>query len=498
MEISTVLNHAKNCFNEIKNYEPPYPAEDNIPLSDHWSHYKNWVKNYADMSTLLFKVGPIKLVKGLIEYPWIYDLLKANCFYHRLIWGRSGNYREGVNAMYSMVLNVVIQRLEWLMNEPENLVLVEDLVPPEIIYAMGLKAFMPEMFGMLGTVIDQHASERYIDIAENAGTAPDACTLPKIVIGMCLAGHMPKACAVVTSNMPCDAGSTSYEIVSARGGNLPIYRLDIPHYFKDGFGLEAVVADIKEMITWLEANTPGRMDWNRLKEICEERNRATEYELALWELNRARPTAMPGEPVYLHHLCTAGMNPGSKEATASWKKVYELAKDNLEKGTPAFPNEKYRAFVWNPVPAMFSDIQVWAEQTWGLTFYIDSMSFNHVPLIDTTSPDTMLRDLAINIANGPMARHTRGPADANYFPDMWEIIERFDIDMIIMSGHVGCKNTQALLGVMREKCRERNIPLMVYEYDLMDPRVVSQDGIKAQVNHFMENVMKAERFESKI
>jgi len=498
MDTSNLAHNIKDCLNDVWNYQPSFPAETELSAHDKLTHFKWWTKNYLDMSSLLHRVGPIKLVKAMAEYPWIYDLLKANSFYHRLVWGRKDNYREAVSVIYNMVLNCICERLEWLINEPENLVLVEDLVPPEIMYAMGLNVFMPEMFGMLGTVLDQHCNERYIDIAENSGTAPDACTLPKIVIGMCLAGHMPKAKAVVTSNMPCDAGSTSYEIVSARGGNLPIYRLDVPHYFKEERGLDAVVADVKQMITWLEANTPGRMDWDRLKEICEERNRATEYELAIWELNRRRPTAMPGEPIYLHHLCTAGMNPGSPEATASWKRVYELAKDNYDKGVGAFPNERYRALVWNPVPAMFSSVQVWFEQTWGLTFYIDSMSYNTCPLIDTTSPDTMIRDLAIGIMNGPMARHTRGPAGSNYFPDMWYTVEHFDLDMIIMSGHVGCKNTQALNGVLREKCRERGIPLMVYEYDLMDPRVVSVEGIKTQINHFMENVMKAERLDAKI
>ena len=79
---------------------------------------------------------------------------------------------------------------------------------------------------------------------------------------------------------------------------------------------------------------------------------------------------------------------------------------------------------------------------------------------------------------------------------MFHIMEYYDLDMIMMAGHVGCKNTQALNGMLREKCREKNIPLLIFDYDLMDPRVVSQDGIKAQINHFMENVMRAERLSS--
>ena len=53
-------------------------------------------------------------------------------------------------------------------------------------------------------------TSQYIDEAENAGINPDACSLPKATVGMVLKGHMPKGIAMVSSNMPCDAGMASY------------------------------------------------------------------------------------------------------------------------------------------------------------------------------------------------------------------------------------------------------------------------------------------------
>ena len=53
--------------------------------------------------------------------------------------------------------------------------------------------------------------------------------------------------------------------------------------------------ELKRMIKWLEENTPGRMDWDRLCEICEERNRMVEQELELWDLVRIRPAPLAGE-----------------------------------------------------------------------------------------------------------------------------------------------------------------------------------------------------------
>jgi hypothetical protein len=102
----------------------------------------------------------------------------------------------------------------------------------------------------------------------------------------------------------------------------------------------------------------------------------------------------------------------------------------------------------------------------------------------------MLHGLAQIFMQGPMAQHTRGPVEY-FFDDMFFIHEHYSTDTIWMAGHIGCKNTQALLGMMREKCRRRNIPLLTIDYDLGDSRVVSADGIKEQVTMFMKTVMGA-------
>ena len=102
----------------------------------------------------------------------------------------------------------------------------------------------------------------------------------------------------------------------------------------------------------------------------------------------------------------------------------------------------------------------------------------------------MLRGLAQFMMQGPMAQHTRGPAE-NFFSDQFHFYEHFHLDMIWMAGHIGCKNTQALSGMFREKCRDRGIPLLIIDYDLSDTRIVSPEGIRTQVDQFTETVMKA-------
>jgi hypothetical protein len=121
---------------------------------------------------------------------------------------------------------------------------------------------------------------------------------------------------------------------------------------------------------------------------------------------------------------------------------------------------------------------------------MDMMSYSSLSFVDTSTPDTMLEGLAQIIMAGPMARHTRGPIE-NYVDDVYNAVKMFDMDMVWFSDHIGCKNANMTLGVLREKCREWGVPLFVYENDIMDPRMVDIEGIKNQVDDFMETVMNA-------
>ncbi len=447
--------------------------------------------NFTNIAMMGLKNGPYDMIMDLKRYPWLWHLLKVNRLISKLTVGRTGNYRKAVSMIIHAVTKNIIDHLEGIYYRQDRLVLHEDMVPPEILRAMGLSPWMPEVLGILLPMLEPNAMEEYIDAAENEGVPADVCSLPKAVIGITQKDCLPPARAVVTSNLPCDGGMMSYVYVERKTG-APTFRLDIPHNFKDERAEAYFAGELRRMIAWLEKHTPGRMDWDKMKEMCEERNRMVEYELELWDMIARRPSPLASEAIYLGHLWFFNVCSGLKPATEVFRKLVEMAKENIENNTPALPNEKYRALMWNPPTLHALDLFVWAEKRYGVNCVMDSMTFNRLPFIDTTSEESMLRGIGRNIMNGPMARHTRGPME-NYFDDMFHIIKRFDIDMLWMAGHIGCKNTQALNNIMREKCRDAGVPVLIIDYDLSDTRIVPKEGIFSQVDHFMENVMKAER-----
>ncbi len=452
------------------------------------------MQNRLTMVRLFFLRGPVGLAYDLYHYPWLKDLLKANDLHRNLCRNREGVYLEASAKTVSFVIRCVGDFVGDTFRNKDRTIIHEDMVPPEIFKAMGLVPFMAEFLGIALPLVIPHAAEDYIDACENSGIPPDICSLPKSTIGLTLSGHLPPALAVVSSNLPCDGGMSSYTIIE-KTLKLPIIRLDIPHHFYNERALKYFIGELRRMIHWLEAHTPGRLDWDKLRDICQERNRMVEYELELWDMIRVRPAPLAGEPVYLSHLLGANLVPGEKHATKIFQDLVALCKKNYDAGKGALKEEKYRALLWNPPLLHISDLFNWAETAYGVSLVMDSMSFNRrEPFIDTSSEESLLRGIGMNIMEGPMARHTRGPA-ANYIEDIFRIVKQFDIDMLWVAGHVGCKNTAALNGMLREKCREQGLPMLIINYDLSDPRIVSREGILEQVNHFMENIMKAKRLD---
>jgi hypothetical protein len=458
---------------------------------DYLKHVKYFILIWISFTLLAIRRGPLTLIRDIRRYPWILTLLRTPCLMGRLAKGRTGLYREANEMVISFIVKRMVAVLSYTLGRESNFIMHQEMVPPEISHAMGLSVWPAELLSILLPLIDTHAAEPYIDRCENEGIPPDICSHVKMTLGIVLSGEMPPASVMVSSNLPCDGNMTGYEI-TRRWNDASIFRLDIPFNFYGEHAAEYFAGELKRMIAWLEENTPGRMDWDRLREICEERNRMAEVEIELWDMISTRPAPLAAEPVYLSHLWSFNVDPGNPAATRLLIRLADMARHNLAGSIPAVPNERFRAVLWNPPLLHFADLFRWAEDEYGVTLVIDSMTYNSQPLIDTASPDTILRDLGKIIMQGPMARHTRGPAE-NYIDDIFRIYHRFDLDMIWVAGHIGCKNAMALNQMLRETCRKKRIPLLIIEYDLSDPRICSREGIIRQIDHFMQNVMKVGR-----
>ncbi|MFO8048500.1 MAG: 2-hydroxyacyl-CoA dehydratase family protein [Desulfosudaceae bacterium] len=463
-------------------------------LRDQYIDKKYQTANVLTRARLAKYRNPVSLAGDYFRYPWFRATTNSNAIHKNLCQHRSGLYLEATAKTIHYVIKTTVDMLGASLSDPRKTVIHQEMITPEIFSAMGLAPFMAELLAVALSLIDPHAAEEYIDISEDHNIPPDLCSHNKSTIGLALKDCFPPASALVSSNLPCDGGMSSY-ITMEKYLKIPSIKLDAPHNFYNDKAVAYFTGELRRMITWLEKNTAGKMDWDKLKHICEQRNLMVEHELELWDMIRARPTPMASIPVTFSHLVAAAVLPGHERTAKLFKDIVSLAQKTIAAGQSALQNEKYRALLWNPPFQHAGDVFNWAEKAYGVALVMDSMTYSRRdPFVDTSSEESMLKSLGQNMMEGPMTRHTRGPA-ANYIEDVFRIVKQFDIDMLWVAGHVGCKNSAALNGMLREKCRENNLPVLIINYDLSDPRVCSREGIMEQINHFMENIMQAKRLD---
>jgi benzoyl-CoA reductase/2-hydroxyglutaryl-CoA dehydratase subunit BcrC/BadD/HgdB len=437
-------------------------------------------RNYSALASLAARIGPIEFVRLYKRYPWMPMAARI----HGLM-DHAMHYRRCMGEAVYVLLQYVTSVLEAQANHPENLVWHEELITGEIPRAMGFTPFMTESLGLIFPLLDRNAGIPSIDRTENAGFPADMCSFVKHSLGQVLGDELPRPRLILTTNSPCDSAMAAYVPIEKRLG-VPVFRLDHP-FDTNERSLDYYARGLWKMIDFIEKETGRTMDFDRLKEICEERNRASEYLLEFRELLRNRPAPIGGLVLTISILGHQ-VFPGMKATTKFCKYLRDEAKRRVEKKVGAAPDERIRVILWNPPFLIDGGLFHWMEETYGAVVVMDMLAYRSYSIIDTSSPESMIRGLAYDMMQGPMARHTRGPA-RNYYDDLIRLYKEYGADMILMASHQGCKNALAVAGILRDLFRKKDIPLLDIHYDLVDPRVTSPEEIRNQVSRFMETVM---------
>jgi len=153
-------------------------------LPDLLVYSRYWVLIWFHILKVVMRRGPIGFVRELIRYPWMLHLLRATALMRRFARGRKGLYMESMCMVVHSVAVTLANMLEDIFYHKDRLIITEEMVPPDIARAMGLKVWMLEAMGILLPMMTPEFNLKYIDEAENAGVNPDSCSLPKATMGM--------------------------------------------------------------------------------------------------------------------------------------------------------------------------------------------------------------------------------------------------------------------------------------------------------------------------
>jgi len=358
-------------------------------------------------------------------------------------------------------------------------------IAAEIFAAMDLPWFQILQSSFLASSAPYLAE--YIEGCEEIGLGTDVCTAVRLSIYFIEAGLVPIPTAIVSPLQPCDAVPMSYQTLSRnkQWRDIPQFAFDSP-YWEDDRSIEYFAEEYKKMVSFLETSTGRRLDMERLKEVVEESNLQYQLWMEYNELKRAVPCP---HGFGIGGIQCFGMTQmyrvGDPRGTAWYRDLITDAEKRVKEKRGIASGERIRILWFDVVPiAWMFDFLPWLEEEWGANVVMDMLSYSPYTLIDTSSEETIFRDLAKrNLADIPMIRQARGVAD-NFMNDIERIVRDYKIDCVIWPGHMGHKDGSASIGMMREICRELGVPFLTIGLDLFDPSYTTVDEVKDKMSQF--------------
>ena len=355
----------------------------------------------------------------------------------------------------------------------------------EVIVAMGLQPLCCEAWDMIASTVDPMHPARSIDAAHEAGIPPEMCSYDKAIIGSVLQETVPPPAMIALSATPCQNVYITYQAV-AQLTDAPLHVSDIPYDLDERGAMEYWIGQYRDLISFLEEHSGRKMDYDRLREVVEESNRCVEYWLELLELQKLRPAPRSG-PLWTGTY--AGMTAfGLPSSTAAVKALLDRVKQDVAEGKAAVPDEKMRV-IWFHFPVGWdTGLIKWMGELGAAVPYVE-MDGYHAEPVDTTSPESMIRGMARRALEVPMVKIAQGET-GRYIEDLLYVVEKWHGDCAIIAGHPGCKWISSAYGLIRDSCREHNVPVLLYDVDLVDFRVVSAEESRTRIEEFLQMVME--------
>jgi len=354
---------------------------------------------------------------------------------------------------------------------------------PEIFHAMGIPSIMQDEVGLLLAMMPNKLNEKYIDIAHEHLVADHVCSTQKIMIGAALCGDLPPPTTIVHAGQPCDSTLVTYSAIASYLG-VPLLTLDIPGG-KDERVVQYVADELERMVAFLEEHTGRKLEDEKLREAMEYSNAAHDYSLKVNELMKMVPCPLPR--ILASTLLDSA---GTPEGVEIYKNLYESGRTVVETGQGYVPNQKLRAGLFSTWVAADLTLFDWMEQEFGVIL-VNTMLGTETsrPTEDLSSRRKILEGLARKQINAPMSRECWASID-DWFNYALPTCRDFNIDVVIMTLHIGCKNMWAVQKLFRDKIAdELGIPTLIVEVDFFDERVFSSEGIRAHISDFFNTMM---------
>ena len=469
-----------------------------------------WLYNYGGLVKEILKAGgPAGLplfIKGLWRYRWIGQAyLPVMHWFDRGLEGMRGETLRASGWHYNAMVGVSVQQIMNMLKADGNLRNGEhndawhhtfahkETLWGGVFYPWSDKfEHVPmEMIPYFVTChVNNHTVLNYIDAVQSIGLPGDPCPMCQAEAGLFVLDDMPDYSPFyVTTNEACD-GSVASTILQDWLWDKPLFAMPQPMQFDDPLVQEHCANEIRELWKFVEEQTGVKPNFDLMRQRLEAQNELQRFEWEKWDVaanTGSYPINGVAQALYRIYQSQYGENAIWHETD---KKVRKIMEKCVEEKINTMPMTRHRVIAWSCAPLYYSHWCTWAYNCWGLNTVInmDSLMFNMT--IRTDDPDNTVLDMAKYHEWAPMRRMAVG--GMHHIFELWEYMEKFHCDMVMMYDQLLCKGMQGVHGLFEDEFRKRNINAFWIPHALPDSRTVSRAEIRRMINDYMSTVMHEE------
>ena len=338
--------------------------------------------------------------------------------------------------------------------------------------------------------VNNHTVLNYIDAVQSLGLPGDPCPMCQAEAGLFVLDDVPDYYkAVITSNEACD-GSVATSIIQDWLIDKPLFAMPQPMQFDDPLVHKHCMKEIEEAWKFIEEQTGVPFDYQQLCKKLESQNELQRFEWEKWDVaanTNYYPINGVSQALYRIYQSQYGDLPIWHETD---KKVRKIMEKCVEQRINNFPLTRHRVIAWSCAPLYYSNWCTWAYNCWGLNTIMNMDSLMFDMTLRTDSYEHTLEDMATYHEWAPMRRMAVG--GMHHIFELWENMERFHCDMVMMYDQLLCKGMQGVHGLFEDEFRARNIHAIWMPHALPDKRNVSRAEIRTIINDYMTTVMHEE------
>lgn len=365
--------------------------------------------------------------------------------------------------------------------------------PVELLRAFDVLPVFPEV-NVLQIAV-RKGSLPLIQKAEELGYATDNCAYVKADIGLFHAGYktpfatIPKPDVLVCNYVGCNVYLNWFEHLAEMTG-APAMNIDIP-FIRTPDGeptpedIAYVVKQLEELIVLLERVTGKSLDWTKFTKIVE---RSAETG-RLWAEIKAMTQHRPA-PYDAYFDSVTMMAPlytlrGTEAGLRFFEVAHREMSERLKAGTGPLPEERFRIVIEGPPPwprlRVFRDMfsrwgAVAVASTYSTVGGLWEFGFRHDPQHPLESIAAHM--LSYNVCNRTFLQR---------YEQMERYVDEWNADAVVIHSVKSCRLFSAGQGDMREHfVRDRDVPTLLIESDLEDPRYFSEAQLRNRIDAFFE------------